>query len=415
MNIASRNLVMLAAGVVLLMAATLAADVVLSTSGIRVFGPPPTSTGAVLYAELQGSWPQAAAIEGYAPSTGSAVYGNAAGGVGVRGASSSNAGVLGFSSTGTGGVFLSEQGYGVYSYTTGTRIWDHGLYASANQGYGLFARSTTNQGIRAVADADALTGFPEPSGTWGVAGLGRNGGVWGSSKDWHGVYGNSANYLGVYGHTQRTDGNYGLYTPDNLSSNNYHITGAIMQVAENVGALELEPGDVVAFRGIRRPEPDGALTGDATWADVLEVPVVQVSKASETYGTGVAGVVFSRYVAQPRDLERTEDVAVRRDVRPDSSSQVEPRDSPEITPPGPAEPGDLVLIVVHGPAEVRVQPYETSIEPGDLLVAGGIEGHAAKAVFGPDGQSPRTGNVFGTALERIDPEHETIYSYVTLK
>ena len=83
MNIASRNLVVLAAGVVLLMAATLAADVVLSTSGIRVFGPPPTSTGAVLYAELQGSWPQAAAIEGYAPSTGSAVYGNAAGGVGV--------------------------------------------------------------------------------------------------------------------------------------------------------------------------------------------------------------------------------------------------------------------------------------------------------------------------------------------
>ena len=411
----SRTLTMLAAGVVLLMAATLAADVVLSDSAIRVVGPPTAWSGQVLYSEMTGAYPVAAAIHGYAPVTGYAVRGESGGGYGVLGTSSSNAGVRGNSGSGVGGHFTSSEGYGVYAYTTGTGVWDHGLYTSAHQGFGLYARSTLNQGIRAVAGADALNGFWQPGGPWGVVGLGRSGGVYGSSKDYYGVYGVSTNYRGVYGRTERTDSNYGLYTPDNFYSANLHTLGAIMQVAENVGAQDLEPGDVVAFRGIRRPEPDGTITGDAAEAEALRAPLVQVARASETDTTSVAGVAFSRYVVPPEE----EDDSGRPAVLPKNglkSSNAAPQDEPlEITPDGPARTGDLVLVVVHGPAEVRVQPYEGSIEPGDLLVAGGVDGHAAKVLIGPNGPSPRPGTVFGTALERIDPERETIYAYVNLK
>ena len=51
MNNGSRPLVMLAVGVVLLMAAALAADVVLSSSAISVVGPPTSWSGDVLRSE----------------------------------------------------------------------------------------------------------------------------------------------------------------------------------------------------------------------------------------------------------------------------------------------------------------------------------------------------------------------------
>jgi hypothetical protein len=117
---------------------------------------------------------------------------------------------------------------------------------------------------------------------------------------------------------------------------------------------------------------------------------------------------------RPDDLVEEHAHGDRYRSQPAVSSEA-PQDEPrEITPPGPVEPGDLVLIVVHGPAEVRVEPYQESIQVGDLLVAGGIEGHAAKALVGGDGLSPYPGTVLGTALERIDPKRDTIYAYVNL-
>ena len=412
----SRALAMLAAGVVLLMAATLAADVVLSNSAISVVGPPTSWTGQVLYSEMTGAYPVAAAIHGYAPVTGYAVFGEAGGGDGVLGTSSTNAGVRGASGSGTGGYFTSSEGYGVYAYTTGTGTWDHGLYASAHQGFGLYVRSTLNQGIRAVAGADGLSGFSQPAGTWGVVGFGRNGGVYGSSKDYYGLYGVSANYRGIYGRTNRTDDNYGVYTPDNFYSANLHTSGAIMQVAENVGAQDLEPGDVVAFRGIRRVDPAEAQSGGPSWTEVLQSPVVQVARASTTDTSGVAGVVFSRYAVPPDGLDDggapAESPQREGLERSNETLQQEPL---EITPEGPARSGELVLVVVYGPAEVRVEPHGDSIEPGDLLVAGGVEGCATKALTAGDRLGPLPGTVFGKALERIDPERETIYAYVTLQ
>jgi hypothetical protein len=311
MNRGSRTLVMLAAGIVLLMATTLVADVVLSSSAIRATGNPPGASGALIYAELQGAGPSDVAIKGY----------SAASGVAIHGVSSSSAGVLG----------------------------------------------------------------------------------------------SSGNSYGVYGQTSRPDNNYGLYTSDNIYSLNYHKVGSIMQVAQNIGAETLEPGDVVTFRGIRRLQTGDEYADEPLWARRLGAPVVQVAKASVVDSTGVAGVVFSRYqvMAEPMGQNASDEKAAASRARPDTKPRA--GDWPPITRPGLVEPGQLMLVVVHGPAEVRVEPYLESVEPGDLLVAGAISGYAAKALVAGDGSTPPMGAVFAKALEAVDPNRETIYAYITLQ
>jgi len=200
MNRGSRTLVMLAAGVVVLMAATVIADVVLSSNAIRATGNPPGASGVLIYAELQGAGPGEVAIKGYSAATGIAIHG----------AATNNAGVVG----------------------------------TSTHSYGLSGTSTNNSAI--------------------------------------------------YGSTSRGDNNYGLVTLDNIYSLNYHLTGAVMQVAQNTGAEALRPGDVVTFRGVRRLQTGDDYADEPLWARSLGAPVVQVAKASVVDGTGVAGVVFSR-------------------------------------------------------------------------------------------------------------------------
>ncbi len=311
MNRGSRMLVMLAVGVVLLMAATLIADVVLSSNAIRATGNPPGASGALIYAELLGAGPLDVAIKGYSASSG----------VAIHGVSSSSAGVLG----------------------------------------------------------------------------------------------SSGNTYGVYGQTSRPDNNYGLYTSDNIYSLNYHKVGSIMQVAQNTGTEPLKPGDVVTFRGIRRLRTGDEYADEPLWARRLGAPVVQVAKASVVDGTGVAGVVFSRYqvMAEPMEQTASNEGAAASRARPDTKPPA--GDWPPITRPGSVQPGELMLVVVHGPAEVRVEPYLGSVEPGDLLVTGAISGHAAKALVTGDGSGPPAGAVFAKALESVDPDSETIYAYVILQ
>jgi hypothetical protein len=321
MNRGSRTLVMLAAGVVLLMAATLVADVVLSSNAMRVTGNPPGASGALIYAELQGAGSGEVAIMGYSTGTG----------VAVHGAATKNAGVVGTST---------------YSY-------------------GLSGTSTYNSAI--------------------------------------------------YGSTSRGDNNYGLFTLDNVYSLNFHKVGAIMQVAQNTGAEALQPGDVVTFRGIRRLRTGDEYADEPLWARMLGAPVVQVAKASVVDGTGVAGVVFSRYQVMAEPMEQTTSDEKAAASRSRSDTEPPAGDWPPITPPGSVQPGELMLVVVHGPAEVRVEPYLGSVEPGDLLVAGDISGYAAKALVAGDGSAPPTGAVFAKALEAVDPDRGTIYVYVTLQ
>ena len=209
--------------------------------------------------------------------------------------------------------------------------------------------------------------------------------IWGQSTDWR----------GVTGRTNRSDNNYGLYTPDNLYSNNINLAGAIMQVMENTGDAPLAPGDVVLFDGINR-----TVKG-------IDGPVVQVRRSDESQSTAVAGVVYSRFNVDAIDpaLDSPGNESARQ------AAQM------QVTPPGSAKPGEFVLVVVQGPAEVRVNALSgVSFGPGDLLASGKAGGQAGQAerMRSNEVTVHQPGTVLGKALEGHAGQ-ELIYIYVTLQ
>ena len=344
-----------------------------------------------------------AALSGSAPATGTALRADANGGMGLYGSSTNNYGVRGTSSNSWGGYFSSSGGYGIRVETSGADHYDHGAFVTAQSGYGVLARSATNQGVR--GEAGNVAGIAQPLGAVGVVGIGANRGTYGSSSSGiglygvsssnYGVWGQSSEWRGVTGRTSRADNNYGFYTPDNLFSLNINLAGAVMQVMQNGGTEPLAPGDVVVFSGINRT------------VTAVDAPIVQVSRAHTANSTAVAGVVFSRFNidAVDPDLEFPDDTAQERRVEMD------------VTPPGEVAPGEFLLVVVQGPALVRASALAGSIQPGDLLSTGGISGVAGKAaVMNVNGlETAVPGTVFGKALEPLDEAQEMIYVYVTLQ
>jgi hypothetical protein len=198
--------------------------------------------------------------------------------------------------------------------------------------------------------------------------------------------------MGVYAVTLRADSNYGVYTPDNIYSSNLHTSGAIMQVMQNGGDAALEPGDVVAFSGMAAPLNEGGN------------PVIQVSRVAQANSTAVAGVVFSRYAIET--LARPLDPA----GGPDASIQ-------DITPEGPAQPGEYLLIVVQGPAQVKASAVGGPIAPGSLISSAATPGYAGKAgqVQAEGVSFAAPGTVLGKALESLDAGTGLITIFVTLQ
>ena len=420
--------------------------------GAHIIGPPDVATGAALHVEMTGYWPSAAAIRAEVPSTGSAVYATSIQGTGVYGYSRDTYGVWGNSQNSYGGYFSSQGGNGIVATTSGTAHYDHGGVFSAVSGNGVLARSTQNTAIR--GEAGSLTGTSQPGGHTGVLGLGEARGVWGSSGAGEGVYGasntgsgvygrtnsidetttagvvgeraggegsgmlalrsgsaggygilainsgttgsgasgESTNYMGVWGQTDSAGHNYGLYTPDNLFSANYHLAGAIMQVVQNSGATAVEPGDVLAFAGVAAPVREGA------------APTIQVERVSAANSTAVAGVVYSRFNIQAIDGSWKSNGA---------GTETEAR----VTLPGPVPTGEYLLMVVQGPAQVKVDAEAGAIRPGDLLSSAAAAGRAARAkMVALDGASlALPGTVFAKALEPVTAGQKSIYVYVTLQ
>jgi hypothetical protein len=158
-----------------------------------------------------------------------------------------------------------------------------------------------------------------------------------------------------------------------------------MQIAQNSGDEQLEPGDVVVFAGIVEPkEADGPL-------------ILQVAKASQAKSTAVAGVVYSRFNVDAV-LERS---------RTDAAT----RDAPQVTIDGPVPAGEHLLLVVQGPAKVKASALDGAIQPGDLLSSAGQAGYAAKMT---EAQAA-PGTVFGKALEPLQADRDQIYVFVTLQ
>lgn len=214
-----------------------------------------------------------------APATGFAVFGDASGGTGIFGDSENSYGVHGSSNNSWGGYFSSDNGYGIRVETSGTDHYDHGALISSSGGYGVLAQSSNNMAVR--GEAGSITGASLPLGRVGVAGIGQNRGVHGSSSSGLGVYGTSVTSTGVWGNTSRGDQNYGLYTNDNLFAGNLTSNGPILQVAQNGGSQPLTPGAIVVFSGM------------TAWSDGSPIP--QVSTTTQANSTAVAGVVYSRY------------------------------------------------------------------------------------------------------------------------
>ena len=319
--------------------------------------------------------------------TGSAIRGES-GGIGVYGYSEWQPAVYGEAVTSTAGYFQSGEGYGIRVNTDGEDHWDHGGYFTSNGGYGVYGVSAQNYGMYGEG---AMAGVRGSGDTRGVSGSSASGyGVSGWSNSGTGVYGSSNSANGVEGFTWRSDGNYGLFTSDNLYSNNYHLAGAVMQVAQNAGKEALEPGDVVVLVGVVAPqEPGGPL-------------VIQVAQAAEANSTAVAGVVHRRFnfaaVAEGRGRE---EAGVR-----------------EVTLAGPVPPGAHLLLVVQGPAQVKTSALSGAIQPGDLLSTAEGVGYAARAaqvrVGGVETSIP--GTVFAKALEPLEVgEDGMIYVFVTLQ
>jgi hypothetical protein len=347
--------------------------------------------------------PTDAALASYTPATGTALYADANGGVGLFGNSEQSYGVWGSSNESWGGYFTSEGGYGIRVNTAGTAHFDHGAYITSQGGYGVYAQSAQNQAVR--GEAGDVSGLQQPLGAVGVVGIGVNRGTYGSSQSGIGLYGasnsnyglwaQSAQWRGATGRTSRPDNNYGLYTPDNLFSLNVNLAGAIMLVMRNGGETPLDPGDVVVFSGIDRS------------VSAVDGPVTLVSRASTANSTAVAGVVSSRFNLDAIDpaLEFPDRVGQ------DSMGEV------EVTPAGSAAPGEYVLVVVQGPAQVKVSALGSdAIQPGDLLAtssAAGIAGRASSVTS--DGvETVRPGTVFAKALEPVTGAEELIYVFVSL-
>ncbi len=343
-----------------------------------------------------------AALSGFAPATGTALYADAHNGVGIFGDSEGSYGVWGSSDDSWGGYFTSENGYGIRVNTNGTDHYDHGAYITSERGYAIYAQSATNMGVR--GEAGNITGIPVPLGPVGVVGLGENRGIVGSSASGMGVYahsnshygiwGESSNYRGVTGRTGNADDNYGFYTPDNLYSQNYNFMGAIMQVMQNNGNAALDPGDVVIFNGVNKNVKG------------FNSPVVQVKKATIANSTAVAGVVFSRF-----NIDAVNPNLEFFDTQANKIAAM------EVTSAGSASSGEYVLVVVQGMAQVKAESIDANIQPGDLLSTGSKAGLARKAetITLNNAQTAVPGAVFGKALEAFDGSQKMLYVYVTLQ
>jgi hypothetical protein len=403
--------------------------------GAEIRGEPTAWEGWVVNVEMEGAYPQGNGISSTA-ATGAAVKGSSPGGWGVRAYTEEGFAVYGVDegidqAKGYGGYFTSNTGIGVYGYSSATSVlanaYAPGVHGHSEQGVGVFGLSESlKAGVFGLGDGIGVQGRTRGNTTssWGVYGVasdglaygvyGRQGdsitgglGVYGQNDgggsgvsgynqgDGNGTWGFSSGYNGVGGGTNRVDNNYGLYTADNLYSANYNLSGAILQVVENAGDEPLELGDLVAIAGMGAPAVEGG------------PPLLQVQKASEAHSTAVVGVVASSFSAE---------WLVDQGRLDPTGATVSTSDIP-LAGPGPVAPGDYLLVVVQGPAQVKASALAGAIQPGDLLSSAGQTGYAARAaeIEIEGARIARPGTVVGKALEPLEADQALIYVFVTLQ
>jgi hypothetical protein len=275
------------------------------------------------------------------------------GSIGVRGIAAA------ITSTTYGVYGESNSADGSAGYFENTATSGEAWALTAQGRHGALITSTSGSALVAHGSGDSSIGDD------GVQGVHTGDGVVGESEGTenldNGVVGFSAGGYGVYGFSNAT-GQYGGYFDDPIRVNGGCTGCTIRYVARNTSDNSLLMGDVVQVAGV-----EAELAG-------AQQPVIQVAPAES--GDRVLGVVVGR-------TERTVIELGANDVQP--GAHYGPVG-------GPAAPGDYLVIVVQGMAQVRLDP-SAGIGMGDGIAAG-VDG-VTKAVDTPS---------FGMVLDEMNSD-----------
>ncbi len=199
---------------------------------------------------------------------------------------------------------------------------------------------------------------------------------------------------GVVGETTSSDQEWGVYTVDKMYAGaGYTSGGGMMLVAKSGDAGNLQTGDVVAVAGM------ASAPGES------QNPIPLVRRADKKSMNAAIGVVYRRFVFEKYEetFEHEGNEEHRTAIRANSAD-------------GPVAPGDYLLIVVLGPAQVKADASAAAIHAGDLVTAAD-EGLATKAtplqVNGVEFYAPNM--VIGKAMEPLKQGRGLIYIFVTLR
>jgi hypothetical protein len=248
--------------------------------------------------------------------------------------------------------------------------YSNGVEVQGAQGYGMWVGYAGYDGIRVNESADDGIQIGE-----------------GTDYPSYGLFiphpGTAGNALWV--NTANASGNWGLYTPDNISAGNV-TSSAYLLLAQVSGPGSLSPGDVAGAAGVAEP-----IEGSHA-----RIPTVRVADSTHN---GVIGVVQSRMALQTAPGKEAEGAMILESL------------------PGPAQAGDYVALVVMGVADVRVDPAALDIEPGQRLTASDLAGAARPLrTESLNGMAVIEGApVIGIALAAPQAGSDTIPVLVTLR
>lgn len=298
---------------------------------------------------------------------------NTVSGYGVYGASASGGGVIGKSGMGDGVTGVSDSATGI-----------HGVSTSGN---GVIGDSDTGNGVVGNSHGSSTSGLLGNgfSNGWGVSGSGGLGGVYGSTSNSSGggVYGynGTATYVnsgaGVVGYGFNTNGVAAI----SINANPIVALGSDLNDREFIVANN---GNVFADGTFSSPAADFAeLLPAANGLEAGDVLVIdrsgKLARSTHPYQLTVVGV----YSTQPAFLGGRGD---------------------------DTDAAGKVPLAIIGVVPVKVSAENGAIQPGDLLVAASIAGHAMRA-----DQNPPGGTVIGKALGSFKGDTGVIQMLVMLQ
>jgi hypothetical protein len=237
-----------------------------------------------------------------------------------------------------GGNYSLAAGRRAKAYQAGSFVWADSTDAD-------FASTAVNQfRVRATAGAEFIAGTSlyairgENTGTGdGVRGIALT-----TTASDAGVYAyNGGSGSALYANSGT--GTYAGYFMDSIYVGGSCVGCTVAYVAVNGGDQPLEAGDLAAAGGV-----DGPLSG-------ASAPVLRVRRAGE--GDAVVGVVESRAILRTSEKE---------------GETIQGAERTE----GAAAPGEYLIIVISGVAEVKVDAGGGAIAAGQRLTAAGNAGHA---------------------------------------